>query len=133
MFEKFIEYGLHDTYVNDIILGKNGLTFSFCNGVYILDDTGKETCLSKPCKMKIFVQDFESNRLFEHCTFYKCYKKRYLEVDLSHIKDLLKETHFAIDLDFYSPFAQAISLQGHIGKYMIEIRITEIKNIEFEI
>ena len=83
--------------------------------------------------MNIFVVDFDSNRLFEHCTFHKCYKKRYAEVDLSDIKDLLKKTHFAIDLDFYSPFAQAISLQGHIGKYMIEILITEINNIEFEI
>ena len=133
MFEKYIEYGLHDTNVNDIIIGENGLIFLFCNGVYILDDTGKETCLSKPCKMNIFVDDFDSNRLFEHCTLYKCYKKCFSEVDLSDIKDLLQKNHFVIDLDFYSPFAKAISLQGHIGKYMIEIRVTEIKNIEFEI
>ena len=133
MFEKYIEYGLHDTNVNDIIIGENGLIFSFCNGVYILDDTGKETCLSKHCKMNIFVEDFDSNRLFENCTLYKCYKKCFSEVDLSEIKDLLQKNHFVIDLDFYSPFAKAISLQGHIGKYMSEIRVTEIKNIEFEI
>ena len=133
MFEKYIEYGLHDTYVNEIIIGEKGLTFSFCNGVYILDDTGKETCLSKPCKMNIFIDDFDSNRLFEHCTFHKYYKKHFSEVDLSDIRKLLLKNNFAIDLDFYSPFAKAISLQGHIGKYMIEIRITEIINIEFEI
>ena len=133
MFENYIEYGLHDTYVNDIIIGENGLTFSFGNGVYILDDTGKEACLSKPCKMNIFVDHFDSNRLFEHCSFHKCYKRHFTEVDLSDIKELLLKNNFEIDLDFYSPFAQAISLQGHIGKYLIEIRITEIKNIEFEI
>ena len=133
MFEKYIEYGLHDTYVNEIISSENGLTFSFCKGVYILDNAGKECHLSNPCKMNIYVDDFDSNRLFEHCSFYKCHKKRFSEVDLSDIKNLLLKNHFEIDLDFYSPFAQAISLQGHIGKYLIEIRITEIKNIEFEI
>ncbi|MCH5162180.1 MAG: hypothetical protein J1G38_01670 [Clostridiales bacterium] len=133
MFDRYIEYGLHDTFINDIIINKNGLTFSFCNGVYILDDTGKESYLSKPCKMNIYVDDFDINRLFEHCSFYKCHKNRWAEVDLADIKDLLLKNHFAVNLDFYSPFAQAISLQGNIGKYLIEIRITEIKNIEFEI
>ena len=132
MFEKCIEYGLHDTFINDIIVEENGLIFLFQEGVYILDDMGRETTLSKPCKMNICIEDFDSNRLFEHCSFYKCRKKHFSEVDLSDIKKLLLINRFAIDLDFYSPFARAISIRGHIGKYMAEIRISEIQSIKFE-
>lgn len=131
MFEKYIEYGLHDTNVNDIIIEKNGLTLLFREGVYILNDAGKETSLSKPCKMNINIENFNSNSLFEHCSFYKCYKKHFSEVDLFEIKKLLLKNPFEIDLDFYSPFARAISLRGHIGKYLAEIKITEIQSIEF--
>lgn len=133
MFGKCIEYGLHDTYVNDIIIEENGLTFLFEEGVYILNDTGKETSLSKPCKMCINIEDFDKNSLFEHCLFYKCHKNHFSEVEFSDIKKLLSKYRFVIDLDFYSTFARAISLRGHIGKYLAEIRITEIQSIEFKI
>ena len=132
MFEKCIEYGLHDTFINDIIVGENGLIFLFQEGVYILDDMGRETTLSKPCKMNICIEDFDSNRLFEHCSFYKCRKKHFSEVDLSDIKKLLLTNRFDIDLDFYSPFARAISIRDYIGQYMVEIRISEIQSIKLE-
>lgn len=132
MFEKYIEYGLHDTFVNNIIIEKDGLTFIFKNGVYTLNEAGKEIFLSKPCTMKIYIEDFDGNRLFEHCSFYKCYKKHFSEVDFSDMKKLLLKSCFNIDLDFYSPFAKAISLRGYIGKYMVETRITEIEAIEFK-
>ena len=131
MFEKFIEYGLHDTTVNDIIIEENGLAFLFKNGVYILSETDQELFLSKPCLMKIYIDGFDGNRLLEHCSFYKCFKKHFSEVDFSDIKKRLLKSCFDIDLYFYSPFAKAISLRGYIGKYMIEIRVTEIKTIEF--
>lgn len=131
MFEKYIEYGLHDTSVNDISIEENGLAFLFQEGVYILDGADKETSLSKPCKMSVIVEDFDKNSLFEHCCFYKRHKKHFSEVNFSDIKKLLSKNRFAIDLDFYSPFARAISLRGRIGKYSVEILITEIQNIKF--
>ncbi len=99
---------------------------------FFFTHTGKETILSKPCKMRIYIDDFDSNRLFEHCSFYKCRKKHFFEIDLSDIKKLLSKNRLTIDLDFYSPFARAISIRGYMGKYMVEIRITEIQSIEFE-
>lgn len=131
MFEKYIEYGLHDTSINDINIEENGLVFLFQEGVYILDNTGKETSLSKPCKMRIYIEDFDKNSLWGHCSFHKCHKKHFSEIDFLDIKKLLLKNRFDIDLDFYSPFARAISLRGHIGKYLTEIRITEIQSIEF--
>ncbi|MCM1043089.1 MAG: hypothetical protein NC350_02635 [Corallococcus sp.] len=132
MFQKYIEYGLHDTTVNDIIVEEFGLALLFRNGVYVLDDTDKENHLSKPCKMNIFVEYFDKNRLFEHCTFLKCHKKRFSVVNLSDIKKLLLKNRFNIYMDFYSPLANAISLRGDIGKYAVEIVITEIQSIKFE-
>lgn len=132
MFEKYIDYGLHDTSINDITIEENGLAFIFNGGVYILNDAGKEATLSKPCRMMINIEDFYGDKLFEHCSFYKCHKKRFSEIDFSEVKKLLLKNRFDIDLDFYSPFARAIALKGYIGKYMIEIRITEILSIEFQ-
>lgn len=132
MFGKCIEYGLHDTSVNDIIIEENGVILLFQDGVYFLNDAEKETALSKPCKMCIKIEDFDKNSLFEHCSFYKCHKKHFSEIEFSEIKKLLLKNRFDIDLDFYSKFARAISLRGHIGKYLAEIRITEIQSIEFK-
>ena len=132
MFEKCIEYGLHDTYINDIIIEENGLTFLFQDGVYTLNDAGKEISLSKPCKMYIKIENFDKNSLFAHCCFYKCHKNHFSEVEFLEFKKLFSKNCFVIDLDFYSPFARAISLRGHIGKYLAEIRITEIQSIEFK-
>lgn len=132
MFMKYIEYGLHDTAVNEIVIEETGLTLLFREGVYILDDTSKETSLSKPCKMIIHIEDFDKNRPFEHCSFYLCNKKHFSEVEFSDIKKLMLKNRFDIDLDFYSPFARAISIRGYIGKYKAEIMITEIQSVEFE-
>lgn len=132
MFEKYIEYGLHDTAADDIAIGERGITFIFGEGVYILDGEGKETVLSGPRKMSVTVENFDKNKLYEHCTFYKCRRGRYSEVDFTEIKKLLRKNRFDIDLDFYSPFARAISLKGHIGKYMLEIQISEIQAITFQ-
>lgn len=81
MFEKYIEYGLHDTSVNNIVIEESGLTFVFQDGVYILNDAKKETELSKPCKMCIDIECFEKNKLFVHCSFYKCNKNHFSEVE----------------------------------------------------
>ena len=132
MFEKCVEYGLHDTTVNDILIEEYGLTLLFRDGVYLLNDEGKETRLSKSCAMHVYVEDFDSARLFEHCSFYKYHKNRFSEIEFADIKKLLLKNSFHVDLDFYSPFARAILIRGYIGKYMIEVQISEVKSIEFE-
>ena len=132
MFEKYIEYGLHDASIDDIVIEERGLSFIFGEGVYLTDERGKETVLSKPCKMTVSVENFDKNGLTEHCVFYKCRKGRYFEVDFADIKKLLQKSRFDIDLDFYSPFARAISLRGNIGEYIIVTEITEVQAVEFE-
>lgn len=133
MFEKNINYGLHDTSVHGISIEDGGLSFSFENGVYILNDEGRETVLSNPCKMLISIENFDKNSIFEHCSFYKCRKNRIYEVDFADIQKLLLKNCFSIDSDFYSPFLRAISLRGYIGKYRAEILITEVRSVEFKI
>lgn len=132
MFQKYIDYILHDTSVNDITVEEYGLALLFRNGAYVLDEAGNEPYLSKPCKMNIFIEDFDKNRLFEHCTFFKSHRKHVTEVDLSEVKKLLLKNNFKIYLDFYSPFANAISIRGNIGKHAVELIVTEIQSIKFE-
>ena len=132
MFEKTVDYGLHDTLVHDIEVEENGVSLSFREGVYELSGEGKEISLTKPCKMCITVENFDKTDLYAHCSFYKCRKNRYAEIGYSELKTLLGTNPFEIDLDYYSPFARAVLLRGHIGAYRIEMQITEVQTIAFE-
>ena len=37
-----LKYGLHDTSFNTVKIGKKGISLSFNNGIYLLDENGKE-------------------------------------------------------------------------------------------
>ena len=132
MFEKILDYGLHDTLVHDIVMEESGVTLLFREGVYELSGEGKEIALTEPCKMRLTVENFDTTDLYAHCSFYQCCKNRYAEIGFSEMKALLANDPFEIDLDYYSPFARAVLLRGHIGAYLIEVQITEVQTIAFE-
>lgn len=132
MFEKRLEYGLHDTFVHDIAIEENGVSLFFREGVYESDGEGKENFLTQPCKMVLTVENFDKENIFAHCSFYKCRKNRYAEIDFSEMKSLLSKSPFEIDLDFYSPFARAVLLRGRIGAHGIEMQVTEVQTVALE-
>ena len=48
-----LKYGLHDTSFNTVKIGKKGISLSFNNGIYLLDENGKEKRLSKECNLSL--------------------------------------------------------------------------------
>ena len=41
-YMNILKYGLHDTSFNTVKIGKKGISLSFNNGIYLLDENGKE-------------------------------------------------------------------------------------------
>ena len=65
------KYALHDTAIDEIVCTDKGVELRFANGVYLLNQNGKETALSDPCRMVVDISGFDGTRIFEHITVTK--------------------------------------------------------------
>ena len=126
-----MKYALHDTEINKIVCNNKGLELHFVNGVYLLDEKGKETELSNPCRMDITINGFDNTKLYEHITVTKTRKLKVSEIEFYDFLKLLEKNLFKIDIDYYSFFGSSILLKGYVGKYIIELIITEIEKAEY--
>lgn len=126
-----IKYGLHDTAFDFIEINSDGITLLFADGVYFLDENGKEVSLSKECRLKLTIDNFNSENLSEHITVTKVHKNKVQEIEMIDFINKLKNNRFDIYLDFYSDFSRSILLKGYLSKNKFEIIMSEINNIEF--
>ena len=126
-----MKYSLHDTVLNKIAFDRSGITLHFKNGVYLLDNDGRETELSGPCRIAVTINKFNSMNKYEHITVTKTAKSKIDEIDIERFIKMLDENSFRIDSDYYSFFGSSILLKGYIGKYAIEFIITEIEKAEY--
>lgn len=124
-------YGLHDTEISDIKISDIGIVFTFKSGVYLLNDSGKETSKSQSCNLEINISDFDISKADEHLTIYKIYKSKIKEIEFPKFEQLLKIFGFKIIVDYYSDFDKSVLLEGYIDKYKIQLIITEIEKIKF--
>lgn len=126
------KYGLHDTEINEISVTDKGIGLFFADGVYRLDDSGKETVLTPKCSLLIAIRDFDRNHLFEHIEIVLHEKKTVKEISLARLQDMLEDAgSISLDMDFYSQFSAAMLLKGYIGKNKLEITVSEIEGIEY--
>lgn len=125
-------YGLHDTEINEISVTEHGPELFFANGVYRLDDSGRETSRTPKCRLSITIRDFDRNALFEHIQIVLQEKKRVKEITLARLQEMLKDAgHISLYWDFYSRFSDAMLLKCYIGKSNMEITVSEIEKTEY--
>lgn len=55
LFNKLTNYGLHDTEITKITITKNVIAFFFNDGVYNLNEVGKETEKTLPAYLNVYV------------------------------------------------------------------------------
>lgn len=131
-FELYLNrYGLHDTFINKVVLTNNGVEFVFREGVYLLDSTGKMTNKTDTCTMDVYICDFDKDSIYQHVEVRKIFKNKIAEIEFKEFLKLLNKNSFKIYLDWYSFFANSMLLTGSIGRYEIEIKITEIEKFFF--
>ena len=132
MFEDYIfKYGLHDCKSNNIVIGKDYVKFYFDNGVYRLDDSGKEKCLTKRCLMSIELENLNDNSIDSFIEIREIYKRKIKEINFVKIFSLLKRNEFVITANYYSFFNNTILIRGYIEKKAYEISICNIRKIVF--
>lgn len=125
------QYGLHDTEINGIVCTNDGIIFEFDGGVYLLDDTGRETTLSKKCYLKIIINDFNREKMYEHISITLFNNKKIKEIEFDKFEALLSKDVFSVYLDYYCPFADSLLIKGDIDNYGVEFEITEIAEISY--
>lgn len=126
-FEKIFQYGFHDTEISSIEDDKSQIILNFNKGIYLLDDTGKESILSKPMQMVLQINsEYPSAEAAIDITEYG---KKTKFVDYFVFKKNLQKKPFGIAMVYYSNFNDAILFAGGFGKEAIEIEISSIENV----
>ena len=125
------QYGLHDTVINKITRTNVGIILEFDDGVYLLDDTGKETVLSKKCNLELKINFFDRQKMYEHIEIKRICKKKIEEIEYDEFEALLSKNTFTVYLDYYCPFGDSVLIKGSIGKYGIEFLVTEIAELSY--
>ncbi len=125
------QYGLHDTVINRIIRIDDGIILEFDDGVFLLDDLGRETVLSKKCYLKVQINDFDRQNMFQHININLVRKNRIKDVEYDKFETLLSKNSFSVYLDYYCPFGDALLIKGNIDKYGIEFEVSEIAELSF--
>ena len=125
------QYGLHDTVINRIIRTDDGIVLEFDDGVYLLDDKGHETVLSKKCYLKLKINEFDRQNMFQHISINLDYKRKLKEIEYAEFETLLSKNTFSVYLDYYCPFGDSLLIKGSIDKYGIEFVVTEIAELTY--
>lgn len=130
----FSRYILHDTSINEISQDTGKLYFYINQGVYWIDVNNENESFNKTnsCKIEISIDNLDVDKIYQHIVVKKIYKSKIKEIEFNTFLKLLKyNKEFKIDVDYYSFFAKSLLLKGRVGKYEMELVITEIKDVVF--
>lgn len=139
LFEKIFKYGYHDTSISNIKLEKNKIILEFKNGIYTLDDRGKEVELTKSLSMIISLDlKFESiyNQIdiwntslgsVNLVSFIREFKTRTFEID--NVFYSMSDSVFMIDGLFDDEYSMINGVMQHT---MIYINLCDSVEFEFE-
>lgn len=131
--EFLYKYGLHDCIVSKIYIKNNFLVFCFKTGIYNLNEKGVETTKTTNCLMCLEINDLNIERIWEHVEILKVVKNKILEIDYEQFALKVDKDNFKIIDNYLSYFGQSILLDGYISKKRYQIKISEIKKIEFNL
>lgn len=131
VFEFLFQYGFHDTEFSSIEISGTEIKLDFDKGVYLLDETGKETQLSKPAiiVVKVALQPF-IEQVEQQIEIRECNRK-YKDIEYSKFKEYLQKEHFEVFMVYFSPFDNTVLVTGSIGQNRsIDLSIAGVKDIQ---
>lgn len=130
--EYLYKYGLHDCVVEKIYVQNNSLIFCFNTGVYNLDEKGTETTKTTNCLMCLEIEDLNTEKMWEHIEISKIIKNKISEIDYSSFIEEVDKFNFEIIENYISYFGQSVFLDGYSSRNRYQIKVSEIKKIEFK-
>lgn len=130
-FDNIIKYALHDTEISKVVYNNNfKITFCFKTGIYLLNQIGKEAEKTQQCVLDIFLRS-NADPCLNFIEVKKFYKSRHKDIEFKDFIKLIEKNCFEVISEYYSFFDNSILLKGFIGKYGIELIISEIENITY--
>ncbi|MDE6356400.1 MAG: hypothetical protein K2L67_04060 [Clostridia bacterium] len=96
-----------------------------------MNKDGKETEKTQKCMMSLKISGFNPIAAYEHITVYRFKGTKFKEISFNDFCELVKANGFEIHLDYYCDFAKSILLKGDMGKFGIEISLTEVAEINY--
>ena len=131
IYDALFKYGLHDTSISNLIIDNFSVSFQFNEGVYILDATNKETIKTDKIYLKIYVENFAEENIFQHlsCRFFK--RGKILELGIDEFINKIKPLHNFIINVYYSEFNNELLIMGSLDGYDYEFIIENVERIEY--
>ena len=123
IFKQLFQYGFHDTEISSIEC--EGLEIN--QGIYLLDENGKETVLSKPMQVVLKIDSYFDS--FEEAFEIKEYGKKVKYIEYLTLNKYLQKESFGISMCYYSNFNSCILFDGGISKRNIMFSIEGVNEI----
>lgn len=128
LFEFNKKYGFHDTAITNILLSDKKLSMFFPNGVYLLDEKGKESVLTKRCRVDFLFNSY-SDSAEDNVSIWFFGKRK--EISIDRFRKRLGKEKFEILFDYYSPFARSVLFKGYVGKISVDFIVDDISAVNF--
>lgn len=125
------QYSLHDCTVEKIYVQDSMLIFSFGTGVYNLDKKGIEITKTESCSMNLEIENLDKRQMWEHIEISKLSKNKLSEIEFEKFIEEVEKFKFEIIDNYLSYFGQSILLEGYSSQNRYQIKVSEIKKIEF--
>lgn len=128
--KKLLNYGFHDTEINEIILFDNYIKLVFKNGIYKLDENSKE-------KAKTFETDLIIGVNAKYCFSIEnaidvIINRKKQKYDIFSIIKKINSSSVRVHCIYYSNFNNTLLIEGDFGNYFILIKIEHCKEIEIK-
>ena len=130
IFKQLFQYGFHDTEISSIDCEGLEVKLNFDKGIYLLDETGKETNLSKPMQVILKISSYFDS--FGEAFEIKEYGKKVKYLEYITLKKYLQKESFGISMCYYSGFNSCILFDGGILKRNIMFSIEGVNEIIFQ-
>ena len=127
IFKQLFQYGFHDTEITSIDCEGLEVKLNFDKGIYLLDENGKETTLSKPMQVVLKINSYFDS--FEESFEIKEYGKKVKYLEYLTLKKYLQKKSFGISMCYYSNFNSCILFDGGISKRNIMFSIEGVNEI----
>ncbi len=127
IFKQLFQYGFHDTEISSIEGEGLEIKLNFDKGIYLLDENGKETILSKPMQVVLKIDSYFDS--FEEAFEIKEYGKKVKDIEYRIFNKYLQKDTFGILMCYYSNFDSCILFDGGFLKKNVMFSIEGVKEI----
>ena len=127
IFKQLFQYGYHDTEITSIDCEGLEVKLNFDKGIYLLDENGNETILSKPMQVILKISSYFDS--FEKSFEIKEYGKKIKYLEYKTFKKYLQKESFGISMCYYSKFDSCILFDGGFSKRNIMFSIDDVNEI----